>query len=167
MIHRSLRSVLFLTLPQGFADCESSSNVGPSWKASGADGFNEDRVVTLGLIGVINSEFRDRLVERIVFPQITGDLCGISRPGVRPRQCLTAQRDVFVQSCLGILSDFNRHLHVAKLPKIIIVPFVVTRPPRKMSLAACKHPLTGNDSFAVVEISALAAYGSEQTAVPP
>jgi hypothetical protein len=49
MIHESLRSMLFLTLR--IWDCESTSNVGPGWKASSADGFNEARVVALGLIG--------------------------------------------------------------------------------------------------------------------
>jgi len=85
MIHRSLRSVLFLTLPRGFSDCKSSSHVAASWKASSADGFNEDRVVALGLIGVIHNEFRDRLVERIVFPEVTCNQRCISRSGMCPR----------------------------------------------------------------------------------
>jgi hypothetical protein len=105
--------MLFLTLPRGFEDCESSSNLGPSWKASSADGVNEDRVIALRLIGIIHSEFRDRLVERIVFPEVTCDLRSISRPGMCPRQNLATQFDVFDPVLLGHTLQIHRHLHVA------------------------------------------------------
>src|SRR6266851_3871992 len=39
-----------------FSTSESSSCAGASWKAPIADGSNEDRVIALGLIGVISSD---------------------------------------------------------------------------------------------------------------
>ena len=105
--------MLFLPLPRGFGNCESSSNIGPGWKASSADGVNEDRMVALGLVGIINSEFRDRLVERIVFSEVTCDLRCISCPRMCPRQSPSAQLDVFDPVLLGHTLQIHRHLHVA------------------------------------------------------
>jgi hypothetical protein len=70
-------------------------------------------VVALSLSGIRDSEFRDCLIEYVVFPEVTSDPRCISGSSVRPRERPPTKPDVFDPVLFGHIFHIDRHLHVA------------------------------------------------------
>ena len=103
----------------------------PPQKAACPKSLHEYPMVPLGLVGVRNSKFSNRLIECSGLSQIAGDARRVAGACMGASEHPSTQLHILEPVLPGHFFDVDFHAHIAELAKIKIVTVAVAGPAEK------------------------------------